>query len=86
MSVRVLFLASLREATGTGELAVDAADLAGLVSALREALSAEAFEAVTAENVRIAHNQTLVPPGADTGGLALAANDEIAFLPPVTGG
>ncbi len=84
--VRVLFLASLREAVGQGELTLEAAHLGDLVGALRGALSAEAFETVTGENIRIARNQTLLAPGIDPAATTLEANDEIAFLPPVTGG
>ena len=40
--------------------------------------------ALRAENVRLAVNQTLA--GASDGRLRIDVDDEVAFLPPVTGG
>ena len=84
MKVVVRFFASLREAAGESELTLELPDGAGyddLLAALKGRLGAPAMAALLAENVRIARNQTLtgVPfvPGD---------GDEIAFLPPVTGG
>ena len=86
--IRVLFFASLREAVGCSgfelPLSVDTgADtgLDALMRALRGRLSQGAYAALIAENVRIAVNQELVE-----GSVALRAGDEVAFLPPVTGG
>jgi sulfur-carrier protein len=84
MNVEVRFFASLRESAGTPGLQVMLPDPAGydeLIDALRARLSAAAFAAVTGENVRVAVNQALtgVP-------VTLADGDEVAFLPPVTGG
>ncbi len=83
MQVRVLFLARLRELTGLRELKLDMDD--GSSSALRRALehrfSPELVAALFSENTRLACNQSLWD-----GHKPFAAGDEIAFLPPVTGG
>lgn len=83
-SVRVLFFASLRETTGCAECRLelaDAADNDSLRAALHARLGADAIQALYAPNVRLALNQTLVYPP-----FRLQAGDEVAFLPPVTGG
>lgn len=86
--IRVLFFASLREAAGAAELllpadaaAREALGLDGLMAALKPRLGAAACAALAADNVRIAVNQELTD-----GAIALRAGDEVAFLPPVTGG
>ena len=81
---RVLFFASLREAAGTDELNVSIArpvSLDDLLARLEERLSETAMSALTAENVRLAVNQTL-----QKGPVVIQPGDEVAFLPPVTGG
>lgn len=88
--IQVLFFASLREAVGFSqcELALPEAEGAGgalgleaLMVELKARLDPGAYAALVAENVRIAVNQELVD-----GVIALKAGDEVAFLPPVTGG
>lgn len=84
MSVRVLFFASLKEITGTAELQVslpEAVSLAELIERLAGDLPDNATAALAAENVRVAINQTLT-----SGPARVAPGDEVAFLPPVTGG
>jgi len=84
MRLGVLFFASLRDEVGTAGLTLEVDD-SGTLEALFESLStqlpASAIAALRAENVRLAVNQQLVVPP-----LRLVAGDEIAFLPPVTGG
>ena len=82
--VKVLYFAGLREALGQSgeelELPVDVAT----VGTLREHLAGrgEGWQALAAgRNVRAALNQRMV--GAEA---AVAAGDEVAFFPPVTGG
>ena len=79
--VRVIFFASLREEVGRDEVAVQATSLNELLDELRRQLSETAMIALTAENVRVAVNQMLVEGVVD-----LRPGDEVAFLPPVTGG
>lgn len=84
MNVRVRFFASLREAAGTDSVRLSLPAEAGfdtLLDALEQRLGGEALAALTAENVRLAMNQDLVAPP-----LRLQDGDELAFLPPVTGG
>lgn len=84
MNVQVRFFASLREATGTPELRVDVPEGQGfeaLLAALERRLGSDALAALTAGNVRVAVNQELANPP-----FPLSAGDEVAFLPPVTGG
>ena len=57
------------------------ADIDGLLCLLRERLEAEAYAAITGGSVRVAINKSLVE-----GNAALTTGDEVAFLPPVTGG
>ncbi len=86
--IRVLFFASLREATGRSECRIpllpatgSATGLDRLMAELKDRLDAGAYAALLAENVRIAVNRELVEGAVD-----LQAGDEVAFLPPVTGG
>ena len=84
MTVCVRFFASLRDAVGTDELTVDCDEsigIDGLLAQLKEQLSIPAYEALSAESVRLAVNQELV-----TGPVAIESGDEVAFLPPVTSG
>ena len=81
--VTVRFFASLREAVGAESMAleVEEATLAGVRTKLAAQLAAQQFDALAAEGVQVAVNQVIV-----AGDAALEAGDEIAFLPPVTGG
>lgn len=83
MLVTVRFFASLREALGCESMPVEIScgSLAGVRAALAGTLTAAQREALAAPGVRIAVNQTL---GQDDA--SLQAGDEVAFLPPVTGG
>ena len=57
--------------------------LAAVLSDARNRFGDAAYRALSADNVKVAINQTLLS-SAGTG--ALADGDEVAFLPPVTGG
>ncbi len=85
MNVYVKFFASLREAAGTDGMDValpPSATLCDLRAALARELDATAAAAIDAGEVRVAVNQVIVA-SLET---ALSAGDEVAFLPPVTGG
>ncbi|MGE0622560.1 MAG: MoaD/ThiS family protein [Pseudomonadales bacterium] len=87
MTVRVRFFASLREAVGTGEIELpleNGVSLDELMRLLADRLPAAGMAALRAENVRLAVNQTLA--GATDGPMRIDIDDEVAFLPPVTGG
>jgi molybdopterin synthase sulfur carrier subunit len=79
--ITVLFFASLREQMGTAELAISADTIDDLYQQLRQVLGDDRTQVLQAGNIRIAVNQHLVD--ATT---ALQDGDEVAFLPPVTGG
>jgi molybdopterin converting factor subunit 1 len=84
VNVEVRFFASLREVAGTPAVTLElreGADFEALMAELSERLDAAAMAALGAENVRLARNQQLV-----SGPFRLEPDDEVAFLPPVTGG
>ncbi|MEQ9450921.1 MAG: MoaD/ThiS family protein [Pseudomonadales bacterium] len=83
-SVRVVFFASLRDATGMADCQVEANSLPVLLDKMRSMFVAEVMTALTADNVRIAVNQQLL--AGEQHDLTLQNGDEVAFLPPVTGG
>ena len=82
--VKIVFFASLREALGCASLHLELAESVRL-SALVAMLGAQEGEgwcaALTAENIRVAVNQEVVP-----GDPLINRGDEVAFFPPVTGG
>ncbi len=86
MRVRAVFFASLREAVGNDVLDVDiddGANLADLRRCLATRLRADQRAAIDAADVRVAVNRRLVHDGEAS---VLSAGDEVAFMPPVTGG
>jgi molybdopterin synthase sulfur carrier subunit len=80
MALKLVFLGRLEDAAGAGELEVSAVfSLAQLFAGLEPELA----HALQGERVRLAVNGTLI---ADRAGLTLRDGDEVAFLPPVSGG
>lgn len=81
--VTVRFFGSLREAAGCGavDLEVDDASISGVRAGLAGLLCAEALTALSGQGVRVCVNQTIV-----RGDVGIRNGDEVAFLPPVTGG
>ncbi len=80
--IKIVFFASIREALDCASLELDigtSLSLSTLIARLGERESWRA--ALTADNVRVAVNQTLVQ-----GDPQINSGDEVAFLPPVTGG
>jgi molybdopterin synthase sulfur carrier subunit len=87
MSIEVKFFASLRDELGCADYRCELpspATLAALIECLGGEFGAMA-QALSANGVRIALNQTLVAPDVLLA-TPLRAGDEVAFLPPVTGG
>ena len=78
---KVKFFASLKDLVGLEEIELDVADHQSLLSELERHLSVEGYEAICVASVKIAVNQEIVEPG-----FVIRQNDEIAFLPPITGG
>ena len=81
--VTVRFFGSLREAVGRGAMEVDVEDarISGVRARLACLLTDEESQALSGQGVRVCVNQTIVRD--DVG---LRPGDEVAFLPPVTGG
>lgn len=84
MSVTVLFFASLKETVGCERTIVDlpaSLELSAFIDRLAVQLGPQVGEVLRAESVRVAVNQVLLggPEVIDDG-------DEVAFLPPITGG
>lgn len=80
MPLKLVFLGRLEDAAGGPEREIAAvSSFAEVVAALEPELSA----ALAAERIRLAVNGTLV---RDRGRLELRDGDELAFLPPVSGG
>jgi molybdopterin synthase sulfur carrier subunit len=83
--IRLVYLARLRDALGTGAESVDPPGDIGTVSALLAWLSrrggAWTHELAPGRAVRIAVNHDIARP--DT---PIRAGDEVALFPPVTGG
>jgi molybdopterin synthase sulfur carrier subunit len=79
MSATLLFLGRLEDAAGTAELAVAAGPLETVLASLDPQLAIALLD----ERVRFALNGTLI---GERGDVVLADGDELAFLPPVSGG
>ncbi len=76
---KLIFLGRLEDVAGTGELAVAKGPLEQILATLDPALAVQ----LLGEKVRMALNGMLI---TDMGGIALGEGDELAFLPPVSGG
>lgn len=76
---RLVFLGRLEDIAGASERNVPGGALADVLAAL----DADLAVALGADRIRIALNGTLV---ADRSGVVLGEGDELAFLPPVSGG
>lgn len=76
---RLVFLGRLEDIAGGAERQVPGGALADVLARLDPDLVA----ALTAERIRIAVNGTLIK---DRASVVLAEEDELAFLPPVSGG
>jgi len=83
--LRLLYFAWLRERVGASEediaLPEGVATVADLIAWLRARGPGFAAAFATTKTIRCAVNQTFAAPNA-----AIAAGDEVAFFPPVTGG
>lgn len=79
MAARLVFLGRLADQAGAGEREVAAGPLEQVLAALEPELAV----ALLGERVRLALNGELI---AGRGGIVLDDGDELAFLPPVSGG
>ncbi len=80
MTLDLVFLGRLEEIAGGGRRAVP---VVSSIDAAIDALEPELAEALRAPRVKLAVNGILLQ---DTDAPVLKAGDEIAFLPPVSGG
>ncbi len=79
--INVLFFARLKDQIGQAELQLED-ELAGkTVAELQQVLIAQGMDALEDSSIRIALNQNFC--AADT---IVKPGDEVAFMPPVTGG
>ena len=86
MNARLVFLGRLEELAGrqSEDIAASASlDWTDVLGWLGDWYSIEFAELVDSENVKVALNGALV---SDKHGLTLVDGDELAFLPPVSGG
>lgn len=84
MTITVLYFAWLRDKVGVGSEQVEPpaeATVGGLIAALKDRSPKHAEAFADTGRLRFAVNQDYA--GADT---PVAAGDEVAFFPPVTGG
>ena len=79
--VTVLFFASLAEEIGHNRVQVTAQTTLEMMTQLAEKLGPSAVAQLQQDNVRVAINHTLIE-----GEQLLNDGDEVAFLPPITGG
>lgn len=79
MGARLVFLGRLEDVAGAEARDVAPGPLADVLARLDPALAVE----LLGERVRMALNGSLI---AETGGVVLGEGDELAFLPPVSGG
>ena len=84
MTIKVRFFAALRESLGIDSLDVPSpanSDLSGLLEHIRRRLGDAAVDALCAPDIRVALNREFV-----VGECVVTDGDEIAFMPPITGG
>lgn len=79
MPATLVFLGRLEDVAGMGELSVTPGPLEQVLAALEPALAVQ----LLGERVRMALNGALL---GDSDAVVLAEGDELAFLPPVSGG
>ena len=80
--MKLVFLGKLADLAGRGEFELGADGAIGW-DALLERLDAPLAEALRGDKVRVAHNGEVL---ADKATLIAGPGDEVAFLPPVSGG
>lgn len=78
--VKLVFLGRLEDAAGATEREVA---VAGSLAAILAALEPDLVKVLSGQRIKLALNGTLV---CNRAGLVLGDGDELAFLPPVSGG
>ncbi len=81
MMINVLFFARLKDQVGQGELQLDDDQAGKTIAQVQQELIAQGMAALEDESIRVALNQNFCT--LDT---VIKTGDEVAFMPPVTGG
>ena len=81
MALTLLFLGKLEDMAGAAEMTLDVSGKLAL-PAITERLDPDLAVAIASPDIRVAQNGTLVSPSNVMAG----DGDELAFLPPVSGG
>ena len=79
--ITVRFFASLRDEIGTDERKLNAEDVDDLMSQLEDRFGEKRVQVLRGKNIRIAVNKEMIERSFE-----FVGNEEVAFLPPVTGG
>lgn len=79
--INVLFFARLKDQTGKSELSLDDSYAGETVTQLQQRLIDQGLVALQDNSIRIALNQNFCDADA-----IINEGDEVAFMPPVTGG
>jgi molybdopterin synthase sulfur carrier subunit len=82
---KLVFLGRLEDLAGLAEVAVPLAGPTPLGAVLQD-LPPGLIEALQSPKIRVAHNGAVVGTDVPLDELVIADADEIAFLPPVSGG
>jgi sulfur-carrier protein len=82
---QLLFLGRLEDVAGAAVIHVPLAGPTSL-DAVMDTLPPDLFTALGGPKIRLAVNGELVGASQDAGDLMISDTDEIAFLPPVSGG
>ena len=82
MTIKLVFLGRLEDLAGAGEMLLPL-DEPQALPAILAGLPADLAAALQGPKVKLALTGALLPPGAEP---VLADGDELAFLPPVSGG
>ena len=80
--IKVVFLARLRDEVGRSELTISCEQAGRDVQSLRQHLISEGLTALADDSVRVALNQRFCTDLSQV----VKEGDEVAFMPPVTGG
>jgi sulfur-carrier protein len=82
---KLVFLGRLEDLAGFAEIALPLAAPTPLAAMLQD-LPAELVTALESPKIRVAQNGAVIGGDVPPGELMIADSDEIAFLPPVSGG
>lgn len=79
--INVLFFARLKDQTGKSELSLDSSYAGNTVTQLQQRLIDQGLVALRDNSIKVALNQNFCAADA-----IINDGDEVAFMPPVTGG